>query len=345
MTRKRRKSAFTLLELVVVLAILAVVTALALRAVDRVQDQKRYEAAQNGLQEIATSILGAPDDRAADGTRTVSGFVADMGRLPRAVVRNVDGTSCYTLAELWESGLTVPFDIRRASLVNLQAGNPADVDEQVLVPGGWRGPYLQLPVGTPGLLDGWGNPVVSPVDPGPPNPLTTGYARLRDSADQPISAAGQEIGIVRHLGANGALNPADTGYDRDEVLSLVGEPAIPTDDPFRAVLAGHIEVRDGDSPANPTTSPADTITIRIYGPSAISPDKISVVQVTVPFDQNPAPFPTPTLPFDGPGTIGPRVVRATYNPNGVAATSFTKSGVKQVTLRAGANLVELTIDR
>ena len=71
---------FTLLELVVVLGILATVTLLAIRAVDGVQDQHRFEASTRILEDIEAAVLGSPEDRAPDGTPTISGFLADIYR-------------------------------------------------------------------------------------------------------------------------------------------------------------------------------------------------------------------------------------------------------------------------
>lgn len=324
MSRNRRyRPAFTLLELVVVLAILAVVTSLAIRSLDHLEDQSRYEKNTRGLEELSAAILGSPDDRAADGTRTVSGFVADMGRLPVTT-----GAVNLTLSELWGNP-GAAFDVRPALVAN---GVPlAFVDPQVWVAGGWRGPYLRLPSGTTTLLDGWGNPMTSPATSSPANSDSTGYARLRSLGNLPIIAAGQEIRIVHHLGANGRLDATDTGYDRDGDLAF-------TDELFKASITGQIEVLKSELPA--TEDPADTVTIRIFSPNPSDPSKISVASTVVSFSTNPVTFIIPGA------TIGPRVVRAYFedvNANGT--TTFRKSTVKNVTLRPGVSSVNLTIDR
>ena len=70
----------TLVELVVVLAILAVLAGVAVRSLEPIADQARYEATQKTLESVKNAIV---DDRQqASGTRQISGFVSDIGRLP-----------------------------------------------------------------------------------------------------------------------------------------------------------------------------------------------------------------------------------------------------------------------
>lgn len=323
------RAAFTLLELVVVLAILAIVTALAVRSLDKVEDQRRSEAAQRGLEELEAAVLGSPDDRATDGSRTVSGFVADLGRLPKTVAETVAvgsaSVDALTLRELWANPQpAVPYGLREASVAN---GVPAAAaDAQVRVPGGWRGPYLRLPLGASTLLDGWGNAVISPQSGATP------AARLLDAAAAPLNAAGQTIRSIRHLGADGVEGGA--GYDEDLPLAF-------TDDKFTATLAGSVEVLDGNDPA--TIAPGDTIVVRAFGPDPADAAKIKVIETaSLPFTSNPVLY--SLSPASGELTIGPRVVRA-YRYAGGVGTPARKSGVKTVTLRPGANQLDLTIDR
>jgi prepilin-type N-terminal cleavage/methylation domain-containing protein len=328
MRAKNYKSSggFTLLELVIVLAILAVVTALATREIGYVQDQQRFEVSQHGLGNIQAAILGTPDDRMPEGTPSSAGFLTDMGRLPRTV-----GSADLTLAELWANpGMS--FDVRPA--VGSNGVSATQEDPQVLVSGGWRGPYVRLFLGADTLKDGWGNPYKSPSDASPADPDGTGYARLRDADDAPLTAAGQEIRIIRHLGANGHRSDTDTGYDRDIAIAF-------PDSAIYAGIKGQVEVLSGSSPAVP--DPSDTVSIRAFGPDPADPSRIKVWGVTVSFASNPVTW---EIPVSAGLTVGPRVVRAYFaDANGSGTTAYRKSAVRHLTLRAGFNPLDLTIDR
>ena len=133
----------TLVELLVVLAILALMTTVAVTSSDVFMSQGRYEATTRTLTDIQEAVLGPPNARQADGTLISLGFVADVGRSP-------DSTSSdptLALSELWAQ----PSGVAPFSLI--QSANDTDV----VVPCGWRGPYLRLGVGQTSIRDGWGN--------------------------------------------------------------------------------------------------------------------------------------------------------------------------------------------
>ena len=133
------KRAFTLIELVLVLVILAVVTHLAVRELGALQDGRREKAAQTQLEEIRVAAQA---------------FLSDLGRLPRLVAEtNAAGEEIKTLSELWKRPDWLP------------GGSVTNVGGQVLMAVGWRGPYLRLPTGAERLLDPWGN-VIEQVDDG-----------------------------------------------------------------------------------------------------------------------------------------------------------------------------------
>ena len=135
----------TLVELLVVLAILALMTTVAVTSTDVFLSQGRYETTTQTLTNIQEAVVGPPNARRADGTLLPIGFVADVGGPPHCA--SADPT--LGLAELWAQPARVaPFAIVRSS-----------TDPDVQVPCGWRGPYLRLAVGQNSLRDGWGNPM------------------------------------------------------------------------------------------------------------------------------------------------------------------------------------------
>lgn len=315
------RGGFTLLELVVVLAILAVVATLATREIGYVQDQGRFETSQRGLDEIKAAILGQPGSRSSDGAMDVNGFVADMGRLPRAAF--LSATNELTLSELWVNPNPAgSFDLR-----------PATDDPDVRVPGGWRGPYIRLPLGTTTLRDGWGNAYVSPFPPVTPDPNDAGYARLRDATDNALAVAGQEVRIVRHLGANDRRDILDAGYDRDLAVTF-------GDEKFRAGLKGYVDIktRDGSDPVG--SNGVETVTVRVFGPDPENATLIKEWNTSVTLISSQVFWEIPVSP-QGP-TIGPRAVRAYLS---VGSNVCWKSMVKTVTLGAGVNQLNLEINR
>ena len=143
-TRRLRRG-MTLVELLVVLAILALLTTVAVTSSDVFLSQGRYESTTQTLTNIQEAVLGPPNARQSDGTVVVSGFVADVGRAP--VCTSADPT--LGLSELWAQPANVP----------LFALGQSQNDPEVFVPCGWRGPYLRLAPGQTSIRDGWGNPM------------------------------------------------------------------------------------------------------------------------------------------------------------------------------------------
>ncbi len=160
-----RRSAFTLVELLVVLAILGALTLVAVRSIAPVQARLRFETTQRALAETETAILG---DHAAHGSgmgALFPGFLTDVGRLPN------------TLPELW----ILPIGMATSHV----ATDLVDAEVQLSV--GWRGPYLRLAPGATNLLDGWGNPLA--ID-------TSQGWRLASLGPDGLPATGDELQVV-----------------------------------------------------------------------------------------------------------------------------------------------------
>lgn len=118
----------TILELLVVLMILSLILTAAVKTWDVTLERSRFESAQRKLSQLATAIVGNPDQIVA-GRRVDFGFAGDMGRLP------------LNLTEL---------------VVNPNPGLQPDSNP-------WRGPYVRAtfnesPDGF--RIDGWGDTIV-----------------------------------------------------------------------------------------------------------------------------------------------------------------------------------------
>ena len=102
MRTHHRHSGLTLVELLVVLAILIILTTVAISATDQFLEQARHDATQRTLQSIQDAIMGPANQRAPDGSMVITGFVSDMGRLPTPVF-NANTIVGDPLRELWDA--------------------------------------------------------------------------------------------------------------------------------------------------------------------------------------------------------------------------------------------------
>ncbi len=124
-SRHRSSAGFTLIEVIIVIAILGVLAGAMAPLAVRMVDSTRQDRTVQRQQLIYTAILGIPS---APG----SGFLSDVGRLP--------GTN---LTELAVAGALPSYSMQ-----------PCGVGM------GWRGPYLLEGVDASGRpLDGWGTPM------------------------------------------------------------------------------------------------------------------------------------------------------------------------------------------
>ena len=293
------RSAFTLLELAIVLAILAVLTHLAVVKLDN--GTFKPAQARRQIDDIGRAVFGFPGALDPAGQPTWTGFVADMGRSPRAVP---DASGAPSLSELWRAPADSAFAVRSATAENLAPGsNPSDADPQINLPCGWNGPYYTPAHGADRLLDPWGNP----------------YALEKDSGE-PV-AEGDDITFIVSLGSDGAR-----GWDRRtesakdiEVLNTAGAASLSVIPTFRTetVSSNGVATLEADMTPLPTR-------LRVYSPSGA---RIAVAS-------------TPLAPLSSGGALqidglspGPRVFR--IERDGVRGT------IHPVVLRPGANVVNL----
>ncbi len=136
--RPTTRYGLTLLELIVSLGILAVLSTVAVRSLEPLADQTRYQVTQQLLEDLRGATLGRPSERQINGQPIISGFIADTGGLPNSLT---DFTSqpVGLIAHTVQS-----FDSDR------------DATNDVTLSSGWRGPYFQLGAGQTSILDGWG---------------------------------------------------------------------------------------------------------------------------------------------------------------------------------------------
>ena len=77
-----KSNGFTLIELMVVLTILAITATILIQSTSGLQDQGRYNQTVDRVNQIKQAIVNVTT---VNGVPQVSGFVADMGRLPHCL--------------------------------------------------------------------------------------------------------------------------------------------------------------------------------------------------------------------------------------------------------------------
>jgi len=130
------QSGFTLLEMVLVLFLLALMASASLMLTENIEDQAKYDDTKHRMEMMRKAIIGDPS-RTINGSPEISGFVADMGRLPDCVRELIEQKNCVDIAlDSWSH------------------------DASTGLGTGWRGPYIQVLPERSGELrfrDGYGN--------------------------------------------------------------------------------------------------------------------------------------------------------------------------------------------
>lgn len=135
-TQRPLEQGFTLLELIVVVALLGLITSLATDYAVEQTNQQRFNTTQQRMAQIQYAIAGDAS-RTLNGQPDISGFYADMGRLP------------ITLSELTEA--PIDCDLDTAGVQACPATFSAALGRTI----GWNGPYIAAAIVA---ADGWGNP-------------------------------------------------------------------------------------------------------------------------------------------------------------------------------------------
>jgi len=176
------------------LLIITLLASVAVRETSELAFQTRYEQTKERLEMIRQAILGNPK-LIVNGQQAVSGFVADMGRLPQNLRELIDNSTAHSDCDL-DNTKDLDGDGNAAldkCLPWSTVGNPGNLGA------GWRGPYLRMsnnPESQDAYTDGWGNVA---------NDKNYGWNFIHASPTLTLQSKGK----------NQALNAADTGYDED----------------------------------------------------------------------------------------------------------------------------------
>ncbi|MEL6713700.1 MAG: prepilin-type N-terminal cleavage/methylation domain-containing protein [Planctomycetota bacterium] len=287
-----RRRGLTLLELVVVLAILSALGTVMITRTTTLESEARYEQTVRTMDQLQDAIIGRQPIGLEDPSGVLPGFVADMGRLPVSTV--LEGE--LGLSELWD---VEPF-AAAGLLYGLRTND--DFDDRLELLCGWRGPYVRLPVGATQLRDGWGREYTLATD-----------------AGVPVVAAGVEVGGF----VSGGSGLADA-FDPVEPLEVVLEDAtrginrVDSSLPLNALTARYTR------PSGDTTTWA---VARLYGVSGGRPELLAQSD-PIEGDVDPAATFVP-LQFNSVGatpapitsittTLGPKVLVLYQLPNSFA---------------------------
>jgi prepilin-type N-terminal cleavage/methylation domain-containing protein len=340
------QSGLTLLELLVVLTILVALSTVAITSTSGVADQARYEATQHTLENIRDAVIGPANLRDTDGSLLYTGFVADTGRLPKAVAEVVDGGTVLTLAELVQQPAGIAaYQVLPAITSNCTPSTEADATDlnikadTVRLGVGWRGPYLRLPLGNFLPRDGWGAQLVTPVG------LVQGFPNDSLLNSGGAADAGDPIDQIISYGRDREVGGADA-YDNDVGVTF---------SPGTTEVVPQVEIQDSEGTilTSSNASHIAAIFVRLFEPDP-SNGLISVRPAVGP-ESAADPYETyhlhngPLLTFSPvTTTTGHRVIRAyaltmsepfTISP----ASAPLKSAPVYLNVRPGINSVKLVI--
>jgi len=195
---KQKMQGFTLLELVVVVALLGMIASLATDFTIFNNNQNRFDITKTKLDSIHQAILGVPGST-VNGEVVISGFVADTGEVPRHLIALVVGGYCLN-----------PKFLRNAA--DCETNNSGDWQTYA----NWDGPYLQAldlvegrfnssDISYQVFRDGWGNSAQQWLN------MTADEEQQEDVLNFGwwVNVSGNDI-TVRSVGLNGLVDP---GFD------------------------------------------------------------------------------------------------------------------------------------
>jgi prepilin-type N-terminal cleavage/methylation domain-containing protein len=232
----KNQSGFTLLEIVLVLFLISLMASTTLFITDNLDDQASYDETKRRMEIIRQAIVGDPTRR-INGQTEISGFAADMGRLPECI------------AELLEVSTAIPSTTptRYSSPCTSSTSNLIEwhIDSSTGIPFGWRGPYIRVTPESNGFLrfrDGYRN--------------SNNTDSTNSAWDYSVDASG---GIsLNSIGQDASAATDDDIYDSQFVVS--------SDWRVDQIL---LNIRNQDaSNALPTTGTSHKISLKIYKPDS-----------------------------------------------------------------------------
>ncbi|WP_421867237.1 prepilin-type N-terminal cleavage/methylation domain-containing protein [Motiliproteus sp.] len=187
-SNKPNQQGFTLLELIVVVGVLGLITAMATDFMVNQTNQQRFDTTKLRLEQIRYAIIG-DSSRSLNGQPAFSGYIADTGRVP-SQLRQLVSNDAYCTSD--------------DSLTEAVCG--ADWFGGA---SNWKGPYLPISNGNDYLLDGWGN--------GSSDRYNFGWSYSGSAgSDITITSLGMD-------GSNGSssTNAVDQSYEADQSLTIL----------------------------------------------------------------------------------------------------------------------------
>ena len=149
----KKTAGFTLLELLMVIAILSIVTFVSIGKISDTTDEERFQKTIQQMKEIRNAMIGNPDLKTGSH-RNSFGYLGDIGQIPSAgqgigaLITN-PGFPAWALSSITRIGM------------------------------GWNGPYLSASdSGVNYLKDAWGTPYVYSPGTTPPTLVSLGADRV-----------------------------------------------------------------------------------------------------------------------------------------------------------------------
>jgi len=254
--RATRRAGLTLIELLLVVAILSALALATVSVVEGADQQVRYEDTKRRLRAIATAIAGDPTLK-VDGRPVVSGFVADVGRAPvdldELVRRDPAAAGTYDYAHE-----AFPFGAGWAADRGLSSG--------------WRGPYLDALDGVTEegvrlvFRDGFGN--TDPDDPDDPD-----FAWLHTP---PASLGADPVVVESDGGLDPYAGPIPSAaqpllWGRDYAVDLGAQPL-----EVELTATGEVEVSGADYRVHVFTRRVDPDGTVVWDAVTSEPDPVTV---------------------------------------------------------------------